>query len=72
MAFKKARKKLEEAIKKARLKKAYKKEGMDKKAAKAKKGSSGEERLAEARYSDGGKVESNDMFSFPTKDARNR
>ena len=36
MAFKKARKKLEEAIKKARLKKAYKKEGMDKKAAKEK------------------------------------
>jgi hypothetical protein len=36
MAFKKTRKKLEEAIKKARLKKAYKKEGMEKKAAKAK------------------------------------
>ena len=36
MAFEKTRKKLAETIKKARLKKAYKKEGMDKKAAKAK------------------------------------
>ena len=36
MAFEKTRKKLAEAVKKARLKKAYKKEGMDKKAAKAK------------------------------------
>ena len=36
MAFEKTKKKLAEAIKKARLKKAYKKEGMDKKAAKAK------------------------------------
>jgi len=36
MAFEKTRKKLAEAIKKARLKKAYKKEGMDKKAAKTK------------------------------------
>ena len=36
MAFEKTRKRLAEAVKKARLKKAYKKEGMEKKAAKAK------------------------------------
>ena len=36
MAFEKTKKKLAEAVKRARLKKAYKKEGMEKKVAKAK------------------------------------
>lgn len=66
-------KKKSSALLKAKNEAAMKKNEADKKAeSKAKKGSGGEERLAEARYSDGGKVESNDMFSFPTKDARNR